>query len=284
MDLDGKTVKRIAPDLLAPAEIEQKLEEISVTRTSFPPFKSIILGILAGMFIAIGGLLFTLVLSDATIPFIAQRLVGGLAFSIGLVLVLTAGAELFTGNNLIIMATLSGKVSGGALIKNLIIVWLANLVGSLIVVVIVFFANIGSLNGGAVSDAFINLAAMKTSLPLVSLFFRGVLCNFLVCLAIWMATGGRSFVDKFLAAIFPVTAFIAVGAEHSVANMFLLPMGLAEKLAGHASSDAAMAAADKIDIPGILCNLGMVSLGNMVGGMILVGLLYWLAYRKKKAQ
>ena len=279
MELDEKVVSTIKPEVLTSAETELKLEAVGVSKTSMPLVRSVFLGILAGMFIAFGGMMLALVYSDANLSFAIQRILGGLSFCIGLVLVIVAGAELFTGNNLIIMATLSGKVSWWAYAKNLIIVWIANLIGSLIVVAIVFFANTGALNSGAVADTFITLAATKVSYTPLVMFFKAILCNVMVCLAVWMASAGRTLIDKFVAVLFPITAFVVAGGEHSVANMFLLPMGYAQKLAGNAVSEAAITAADKIDVVGILCNLGMVSLGNMVGGIVLVGVMYWIAHR-----
>jgi formate/nitrite transporter len=283
--MDEKTVATIKPDVLTPAETEQKLETIGVAKANMPMVRAVTLGILAGAFIGMGGMMLGLVLADSTIPFIAQRLLGGLGFCIGLILVLLAGAELFTGNNLIIAAVLSGKVSWGAYIKNLVIIWLSNLAGSLIAVAIVFLANTGAMGAtpGAVGDTFINLAAAKATAPPVALFFKAVLCNFLVCLAVWMSFAGRTFVDKFFAILFPVTAFVAVGAEHSVANMFFLPLGYVLKLSGSAVGEKALAAVDSIDLGGIAYNLGVVTIGNIVGGAILVGVLYWLAFHKPKA-
>jgi formate/nitrite transporter len=286
MSVDEKTVASIKPDVLTPAETEQKLEAISVAKANMPMIRAIPLGILAGIFIGMGAMMLGLVLGDAAnIPFIAQRLLGGLAFCIGLVLVLLAGAELFTGNNLVIAAVLSGKVSWGAYIKNLIVIWVTNFIGSLIAVAIVFLANTGNLGStpGAVGDAFINLAAMKVTIPPLTLLFKAILCNFLVCLAVWMSFAGRTFVDKFFAILFPITAFVAVGAEHSVANMFFLPMGYVLKFSNSAVGEKALEAADKIDIGGIAYNLGMVTLGNIIGGAILVGVMYWIAFHKSKA-
>jgi formate/nitrite transporter len=284
MSMDEKTVATIKPDVLTPAETEQKLETIGVAKANMSMIRVVPLGILAGLFIGMGGMMLGLVLGDSTIPFIAQRLLGGLGFCIGLVLVLLAGAELFTGNNLIVAATLSGKVSWGAYAKNLIIVWATNLIGSLIAVAIVFLANTAALGStpGAMGDAFINLAAVKVTIPPVTLLFKAILCNFLVCLAVWMSFAGRSFVDKFLAILFPVTAFVAVGAEHSVANMFLIPMGYLLKLSNSAVGEKALEAADKIDLGGIVYNLGVVSIGNIIGGAILVGVMYWIAFHKSK--
>jgi formate/nitrite transporter len=285
MSIDEKIVATIKPDVLTPADTEQKLETLGVAKANMPMIRAIPLGILAGLFIAMGGMMLGLVLGDAAnIPFIAQRLLGGLAFCVGLILVLLAGAELFTGNNLIIAAVLSNKVSWGAYLKNLIIIWVTNLIGSLIAVMIVFLANVGGMGStpGAVGDAFITLAAMKATIPPLTLLFKAILCNFLVCLAVWMSFAGRTFVDKFVAILFPITAFVAAGAEHSVANMFLLPMGYVLKLSNSAVGEKALEAADKIDIGGIAYNLGMVTIGNIIGGAILVGVMYWIAFHKPK--
>jgi formate/nitrite transporter len=285
--MDDKTVASIKPDVLVPAETEQKLEAIGVAKANMPMIRAIPLGIFAGIFIGMGGMMLGLVLGDsANMPFIAQRLLGGLGFCIGLILVLLAGAELFTGNNLIIAAVLSGKVPWGSYIKNLVIIWVTNLIGSLIAVAVVFLANTGAMGPtpGAVGDAFINLAAMKATIPPLTLLFKAILCNFLVCLAVWMSFAGRTFVDKFFAILFPITAFVAAGAEHSVANMFFLPMGYVLKLSGSAVGEKALEAADKIDIGAIAYNLGMVTVGNMIGGIILVGVLYWIAFHKPKAE
>jgi formate/nitrite transporter len=286
MNMDEKATAAIKPDVLTPAETEQKLEAIGVAKANMPMIRAIPLGILAGLFIGMGGMMLGLVLADSTIPFIAQRLLGGLGFCIGLILVLLAGAELFTGNNLIVAATLSGKVSWGAYLKNLLIVWVTNLIGSLIAVAVVFLANTGAMGStpGAMGDAFINLAAAKVTIPPVTLLFKAILCNFLVCLAVWLSFAGRTFVDKFLAILFPVTAFVAVGAEHSVANMFFLPMGYLLKLSNSAVGEKALEAADKIDLGGIAYNLGVVTIGNIIGGAILVGVMYWIAFHKSKAK
>jgi formate/nitrite transporter len=281
MSVTEEMLAGLKPDVSTPAETEAKLEAIGVRKAGMPLHQSIPLGILAGLFIAMGGMMLGLVLSDATLPFAVQRLLGGLSFCIGLVLVLLAGAELFTGNNLIIAAVGSGKVSWGAYAKNLVIIWLANLVGSLIAVAIVFLASTYAMNGGTVGDTFVKLAEMKVSLAPMPMFFKGILCNFLVCLAVWLSFAGRTFADKFLAVIFPITAFVAAGAEHCVANMFFLPLGLLLKVTGNYSDGIV---ADHLDIGGVLYNLGIVTVGNMVGGIVLVGLIYWFALHKRTAK
>ncbi|GHT79656.1 hypothetical protein FACS1894104_4700 [Actinomycetota bacterium] len=178
MSLDDKEVAAVKPDVLTPAETAAKLETIGVNKINMPLSRSIILGILAGMFIAMGGMMLGLVLGDATLPIAIRRILGGLVFCVGLVLVLLSGAELFTGNNLIINATMSKKVKWGAYIKNLIIIWIANLVGSLIAVAIIYFSNFGGLYpDNAIANTFISLAASKVALPPLTMFFKAILCN-----------------------------------------------------------------------------------------------------------
>jgi len=268
-------------DVLKPDEIEQAIEAAGIKKTGMPPGKMIILGILAGVFIGIGGLMLGLVLSETELPFIVARILGGVSFCVGLLLVVAAGAELFTGNNLIIMAVLSRKVTWKAYAKNLTIILLCNFIGALIAVAILFLADVGSINGGATADAFIKLAAAKVSIPPLTLFFKAVFCNFMVCLAIWLATAGRSLFDKLIGILFPITTFIVAGGEHSIANMFLIPMGFIQAYAGNATSELAIAAGEAISIGGIFYNFGLAILGNLVGGAVMVGVVYWFAFHKK---
>jgi formate/nitrite transporter len=271
--MEDSQVGAVKPDVLTPAETEAKLETIGLNKVNMPLTRSILLGILAGLFIGMGGMMLGLVLSTPDIPFFVTRITGGLVFCIGLVLVLLSGAELFTGNNLIIAATLSKKVTWGAYSKNLVLIWVTNLIGSLIAVAIVYFSGFGDMNGGAVATTYANLAAAKVAIPPLTLFFKALLCNMLVCLAVWMSFAGRTFVDKFFAVLFPITAFVACGGEHSVANMFFLPLGYVYNLVG-----GGLAA---IDLGGIVYNLGVVTIGNMVGGIVFVGIFYWGAFHKK---
>jgi len=280
MSVTEELLAGLRPDVATPAETEAKCEAIGVRKIAMPLRTALPLGILAGLFIGMGAMMLGLVLSDATIPFAAQRLLGGLAFCTGLILVLLAGAELFTGNNLIITAVLSGKASWGAYLKNLVIIWVANLIGSLLAVAVVFLAQTYLMNGGLVGDAFVRLAESKAALDPLAMVFKGILCNFLVCLAVWLAFSGKTFVDKFFAVLFPITAFVAAGAEHCVANMFLLPMGLLLKETGNFSSGINVA---HLDLGGVLANLGLVTVGNMIGGILLVGVMYWIAFHKAKA-
>jgi formate transporter len=251
-------------DAYAPAQIAQRVSDVGVRKARLPALTLALLGVLAGAFIGLGAMMFTLVASDATLGFAAQRLLGGLAFSLGLLLVSVAGAELFTGNNLIAMAWAGGHVRGGELLRHWALVCGANLAGAVGLALLVWLSGHASMNGGAVGRAAVAIASAKAQLPWGEAFFRGVLCNVLVCMAVWMAFAGRSVVDKAVAIVFPVTAFVAAGFEHSVANFYFFPLAL---LLG-----APLSAGD------MLANLAAVIAGNLVGGSVLVALVYWAIY------
>jgi formate/nitrite transporter len=251
-------------DAYAPKEIAARVSEVGVGKARLPLLTVTLLGLLAGAFIGLGALMFTLVASDATLSFAVSRLLGGLVFSLGLVLVSIAGAELFTGNNLIAMAWASGRVSTAELLRNWAIVCLANFVGAAGLALLVWLSGHGELNGGRVGEAVIRIASAKAQLSLTEAFFRGVLCNVLVCIAVWMTLAGRSVTDKVLAIVFPITAFVAAGFEHSIANMYFFPL--------------AMLLGAPLSIGDMLANLAPVIAGNIVGGSVLVALVYWLIY------
>jgi len=251
-------------DAYAPKEIAARVTEVGVGKARLPLLQLGLLGVLAGAFIGLGALMFTLVASDASLGFAATRLLGGLVFSMGLVLVTVAGAELFTGNNLLAMAWASGRLGTGEVLRNWVLVCTANFVGAAGLALLVWLSGQGDLNQGAVGKAAIRIAMTKAQLPGWQLFFRGVLCNVLVCMAVWMALAGRSVTDKVLAIVFPITAFVAAGFEHSIANMYFFPLAM---LLG-----APLGAAD------MLGNLLPVIAGNIVGGSVLVALVYWVIY------
>ena len=263
------------PDSLAPLEIEAKVEEVGVGKVGMAFSKVFVLAILAGAFIAFGGMYFCIFLGDPSIPFAVQRMVGGICFCLGLVLVLCCGAELFTGNSLIICAKASGKVSWGGMLKNWAIVWLGNLVGALAAVALVYLAQVWSMNGGGVGEAMVSVAAGKVSPDWATLFFKGVMCNIFVCLAVWIGFSARTVVDKVIGIILPISAFVAAGFEHCVANMFFLPMGCLLNSMG-------VGAAGAVPFEGIFYNLSAATLGNIVGGL-LVGLAYWFVFAKRAA-
>ena len=256
-------------DAYAPGEIAARVRDVGVTKARLPLLTQGLLGMLAGAFIGLGCLLFTLVQSDATLGFTAERLIGGLVFSLGLVLVSVAGAELFTGNNLIAMAWASGQVSTGEVLRNWALVALANLAGASALAVLVWLSGHGAMNGGAVARAAVRIAVAKAELPWAEAFVRGVLCNVLVCMAVWMSFAGRSVVDKAVAIVFPITAFVAAGFEHSVANMYFFPL--------------AMLLGAPLGLREMVGNLLPVVAGNIVGGSVLVALVYWLIYLRPAA-
>ena len=213
-------------DAYSPKEIAERVENIGVTKARLPLLTVATLGVLAGGFIGLGALYFTLVTSDSSLGFAASRLLGGLTFSLGLILVVVAGAELFTGNNLLVMAWASRRITTKELITNWIIVYLANLAGALGLVFLVVLSHHWQMNSNAVAINAVRIAAAKAALPFWEAFFKGIVCNILVCLAVWLALAGRSVTDKIFAIIFPISAFVAAGFEHSIANMYFIPLGI----------------------------------------------------------
>jgi formate/nitrite transporter len=260
----------------SPAEIKQAVEKVGVKKANLPFLASFMLAIVAGGGVGFGALYYTIVASDPTLSFATVRVLGGFVFTLGLALVLVGGAELFTGNNLIIMAWASRNVSTLTMLRNWVIVWFGNLVGALGLIVLVYFSHHLDMNDGRIGLSVLNTAAGKIHPDFVTLFFKGVLCNVLVCAAVWLAYAGRSVTDKLLAVMLPVSAFIAAGFEHCVANMYFLPLAWLLVQTGHAPAnfDASL-----ITMSGIVHNLVPVTLGNIVGGAGFVGTTYWAIYR-----
>lgn len=254
-------------DAYSPQEVATLVRNSGVKKAGLPLLPQVMLAILAGAFIGLGALYYVLVRSDPTLGFAARQVLGGGVFCLGLVMVVIAGAELFTGNNLLVMARAHGLITSGQVLRNWTIVLCGNLVGAAGLAVLVYLAGQAAMNDGAVGDAYMAIAAGKAGLPFWTAFFRGVLCNALVCLGVWMSMAGRSVIDKVVVLLFPISAFIAAGFEHSVANLYFFAMALL--LEGGA--DAALAA-------GMARNLAAVVLGNAVGGGVLVGLVYYLIY------
>ena len=259
-------------DAYAPAQIAMRVREVGVTKATMPVLTMFALAILAGAFIALGSLFFTMTMTRGATgqppAFGLMRLAGGLTFSLGLILVVVGGAELFTGNNLIAMAWASGRVTTQQVMRNWGWVYLGNLVGAVGTAVLVWLAGVHTMSDGAVGETMVQIARSKIALDPVSALARGVLCNVLVCLAVWLCMGARTVTDKILAIVFPITAFVACGFEHSVANMYFLPIGVA--LAAGTSAP--------LSVTGALSNLALVTLGNVLGGTVLVALVYWSVY------
>ena len=258
-------------DAYAPVQIAMRVREVGVTKAAMPVLTMFALAVLAGAFIALGALFYTVTMTTGkgvAVPFGLLRLAGGITFSLGLVLVVVGGAELFTGNNLIAMAWASGRVTTQQIMRNWGWVYLGNLVGAVGTAALVWLAGIQSMGDGSVGETMVQIARGKISLDPVSAIARGVLCNVLVCLVVWLCMGARTVTDKILAIVFPITGFVACGFEHSVANMYFLPIGVA--LA--AGTSAPLSAVDAIS------NLALVTIGNIFGGTVLVALVYWTVY------
>ncbi len=282
-ELIAEKLERLVPDAYQPAQMVCRLEDTCMTKTSRDTLSTALLGILAGFFIGLGAVFCTLVTTDIGLGFGLGKLLGGLAFSLGLILVVVAGAELFTGNSLIVTPWLSTRVSGSALLRNWAIVYFANFAGALILVGIVVGARFWALDGFAVGANALAIASGKTSLAFVPALCRGIICNVLVCLAVWMCLAARSVTEKILAVVFPITAFVACGFEHSIANMFFIPMGIA--MAGQAQvvQAAGLTASQiaNVSVLGLVHNLIPVTIGNIIGGSS-VGIIYWLIFLRKE--
>ena len=270
-------------DALLPAEVARIAEDLGVRKAGMGAVETLALAVLAGAFIALGAVFATTVTTatGAAAPWGATRLLGGLVFSLGLILVVVAGAELFTGNNLIVMAWMARKLSAGRLLRNWALVYLGNMVGALATAVLVWLSGQYTFAGGAVGLNALNLAQHKVGLDFVQAVALGILCNALVCLAVWLAMAARTVTDKILAVVFPIAAFVAAGFEHCVANMYFIPIGLLIKtdpafLARVGGGPDAYAALTWHGF--LLRNLLPVTLGNVIGGGGLVGLMYWFIY------
>jgi formate/nitrite transporter len=282
-ELIAEKLDKLVPDAYQPAQMVCRLEDACVTKTSRDNLSTALLGMLAGFFIGLGAVFSILVTTDIGLGFGLGKLLGGLAFSLGLILVVIAGAELFTGNSLIVAPWLSTRVSGSALLRNWAIVYFANFAGALILVGLVFYGQFWTLSGNAVGANALMIASGKTSLAFAPALFRGILCNVLVCLAVWMCLGGRSITEKILAIIFPITAFVACGFEHSIANMFFIPMGMAVAGQTEVLQAAGVTAAQvaNVNMFGLVHNLVPVTIGNIIGGTS-VGIVYWLVFLRKE--
>ncbi|MBE6473740.1 MAG: formate/nitrite transporter family protein [Coriobacteriaceae bacterium] len=280
-----KEVTAAKPDCRSAAALFAQAQNVAIGKTKLAALPAFALSVMAGMLIATGATFMLLVKGDSMLSFAVSQVLGGLAFSLGLLCVIVAGAELFTGNCLMVCAAADRKISWGAVLKNWALVYVGNLVGSLVIVGILLGANFAGMNNGAVGNAMINVAYSKISLAPEAIFFRGIMCNWLVCLAVWMGFAGRTVIDKVFTTIFPVMAFVACGFEHCVANMFFLPMGIAAfNTCGYAGDiDPAKldAMAQVLNAGGACYNIGLATLGNIVGGAIMVGMMYWIAYHKK---
>jgi formate transporter len=274
----------VSIDALLPAEMAERAEAVGVRKAQSALAATFSLAVLAGAFIALGALFSTTVIAGTASvwPFGVTRLLAGVVFSLGLILVVVGGAELFTGNNLIVMAWASHKVSTGAMLRNWAVVYLGNLVGAVGTAGLAILARQYTFGGGAVGVTLLSIARAKTDLDFGQAFFLGVLCNALVCLAVWLSYSARSTIDRMAVVVPPIAAFVAAGFEHSVANMYFVPVGLLLM-----AVDPAFAASAGLDLSGVTWtsfvarNLTPVTLGNVAGGAGLVAVVYWFVYLRR---
>ena len=283
-------------DALLPQEMATRAEYLGVRKSEMPFLKMFMLSVLAGAFIALVAIFATTVgagsvvvtLPDGTtafstgLPYGVVRLLSGFVFSLGLILVVVGGAELFTGNNLIVMAWASGKISGRSVLRNWAIVYIGNFVGSIGTAILMFFTRQYTFGSNAIGIVALKTAVAKCDFTFMQAVALGILCNALVCLAVWMSFSARSSTDKILAIIFPITAFVAAGFEHSVANMYFIPYALFIK-----GFDPAFIQVIGDKVPHLekltwqaffLNNLLPVTIGNIIGGAVLVAAIYWVIF------
>ncbi|MCS7010545.1 MAG: formate transporter FocA [Anaerolineales bacterium] len=269
-------------DALLPPEMAQRAEDIGIRKATLPTDKMLLLAILAGAYIALGALFSIVALSGtSSLPYGVSRVLGGLVFCLGLILVVVGGAELFTGNNLIVMAWASRKVGTRALLRNWLIVYVGNFIGAVGTALLLILAQHYTFADGRVGETALKIALSKLQFGFWQAVVLGILCNGLVCLAVWLTYSARSTTDKIMAILFPITAFVAAGFEHSIANMFFIPYALFIK---HFHPDFLLLVSTVGDISALswinflLKNLVPVTLGNIIGGVGLVALLYWSIY------
>jgi formate/nitrite transporter len=293
-------MSEIRIDSLLPAEMATRAEYLGVRKAEMPAFTMFMLAILAGAFISLGAIFATTVAAggmsvtaaDGTaafstgLPYGLTRLLTGLVFCLGLILVVVGGAELFTGNNLIVMAWASGKVTGRALLRNWAIVYAGNFIASIATAMLMFFSKQYTFGSDAVGITALKIAVGKCELGFIQAIALGILCNALVCLAVWMTFSARTTIDKIASIIFPITAFVAAGFEHSIANMYFIPYALLIK-----DFDPEFIAKVGEKVPNLesltwgrffLNNLIPVTIGNIIGGAVLVAAIYWVVFLRKK--
>lgn len=274
-------------DALLPPQMALACEAAGVAKAGRDALALLILGLLAGAFIALGAIFMTVVLTGAgDLPWGVARLLAGLVFSLGLILVIVGGAELFTGDSLMVVAYASQRIALLALLRAWSLIFVGNIGGAVGTAALVFLAEHHVFGGGAVGKTALAVASAKAALPTIQLFFLAVLCNVLVCLAVWMSFGARSATDKVMVIVPPVAAFVAAGFEHSIANLYLLPYGLAIKAwAGPEFWTAiGQTAADypQLGVSGALHNIVVATIGNLIGGSVMVGAIYWFLYLRRR--
>lgn len=270
-------------DALLPPEMAARAEDVGVRKARLDTLSLFALAALAGAFISLGAIFATTVSAGtAGMPIGIVRLLAGLAFSLGLILVIVGGAELFTGNTLIVMAWASGKIHWRLVLRNWTIVYVGNLAGALGTVAVMFVAGQYAFGNGSVGASALAVGNAKAGLEFVPLIALGMMCNALVCLAVWLSFSARTTTDRILAIVPPITAFVAAGFEHSVANMYFIPVAIAIREFAPESFwtaiDLAPGDFPNLTIEGFVANLIPVTIGNVIGGAVMVGVVYWFIY------
>ena len=258
----------VSMDPFAPGDIARRLEAANVSRASLPVKRLLLLGLVGGIYISFGGALATLVLTDNTLGYGLGRLVAGLAFSLGLIMLVVAGGELFTGNNLMVLALAGRKISVRAMLRNWVFVYPANAAGAVLLAFAIHYS--GVLDGNGVKATAVQIAEGKAHLDMPTAFLRGILCNMLVCLAVWLSAAARSVEGKVIAIAFPISAFVALGFEHCVANFYLLTIG--------------MLSGAEVTLASFTTNIAAVTLGNTLGGIVIAGLLFLIYLGKDQVR
>lgn len=287
-------MSEIRIDALLPAEMATRAEYIGVRKAEMPFLTMFALSILAGAFIGLGAIFATTVTAGAAgmLPYGVVRLLSGMVFCVGLILVVVGGAELFTGNNLIVMAWASRKVTTYQVLRNWGIVYFGNFVGSVGTAALVFLSEQYTFGGGAVGQAALSTATAKSSLEFIPAIFLGILCNAMVCLAVWMTFSARTTLDKIAVILFPIAGFVAAGFEHSIANMYFIPVGLfikyfdpafTQSVIDKAAANNTVLNFDKLTFGNFMINnLIPVTIGNIIGGAVLVAAVYWSVFLRNK--
>jgi formate transporter FocA len=267
-----------------PAAMAVRAEEVGVRKATTDPVTVLALSVLGGAFIALGAIFATTISTGGgALPFGLARLASGVVFTLGLILVVSAGAELFTGNNLVVMAWASGKVRTRAVLLNWTLVFAGNFVGAMTTAALAFYSKQYTFANGAVGLTALNMADGKVGYEFGQAFVLGVMCNALVCLAIWMSYSARTVIDRIAVIVPPIAAFVAAGFEHCIANIYFIPVALFIK-AGASEPFWSAIGKTPAEFPALtwenflVANLLPVTLGNVLGGSVLVGLVYWFIY------
>lgn len=288
-DIPRKALDTDAIDPILPPAMALACEAAGAAKARRDPLTLTILGLLAGGFIAFGAIFMTVVLTGTSeIPWGLGRLLAGVVFSLGLILVIVGGAELFTGDSLMIMACASRRITVRALLRAWSLVYIGNVIGAIGMAALVFLAGQHGFQGGAVGKTALAIASAKAALPSMQLFFLAVLCNVLVCLAVWMSFGAQSSADKVMVIVPPIAAFVAAGFEHSIANLYFLPYALAIKAWAApefwAQIRQTAASYPDLTVSAALHNILVATIGNLLGGSLMVGGVYWFVYLRRRSK